>query len=87
MASWHGRYAQELKAKVLAERGRVCHLCGAPGADSVDHIVPRKLGGDDSIDNLLPAHLSCNSSRGAKSLEQWRAIHPKQSRASPSRNW
>lgn len=29
-----------------------------------DHLVPRSLGGDDSIDNLRPAHHECNLNRG-----------------------
>lgn len=50
----------------------VCVLCGKPGANSADHILARDDGGDNSLFNLCPAHLSCNSSRQkrALSLEQ-----------------
>jgi 5-methylcytosine-specific restriction endonuclease McrA len=34
------------------DRG-VCYLCGEPGADTVDHIVP---GDDHSLPNLAAVH-------------------------------
>lgn len=43
-----------------------CAICGLPGADSVDHVLPVALGGTNALSNLRPAHLSCNCSRGAK---------------------
>ena len=38
-----------------------CALCGGPGADTADHIIPKMHGGGDELDNLQPAHGSCNS--------------------------
>lgn len=39
----------------------VCHICGHPGADAVDHVVSLARGGRDHDDNLAPAHhtVSC----------------------------
>ncbi len=51
-----------------------CAICGLPGTDSADHIVPVALGGDHSLDNLRPAHLSCNASRGGKLGRSARAL-------------
>jgi hypothetical protein len=59
---------------VFAEHGTVCWLCGHPGADTVDHILPTAHGGTDELSNLRPAHgrgrpeLGCigNYSRGAR---------------------
>ena len=65
---WGGRRAARLRAATLDAYGTVCHLCGRPGADSADHLIPRSLGGLDTLDNLRPAHLSCNQSRGAGTL-------------------
>ena len=57
------------RAEVLA-MSTVCWLCGHPGADSVDHVVPlrvlKETGRMDlanDVRNLKPAHKSCNSRR------------------------
>lgn len=51
-----------------------CQLCGTPTlrewvrgdmrSPTLDHIVPRSLGGSDDIANLRTAHWLCNSIRG-----------------------
>lgn len=62
----HGRPWRRIRAQVLATSTQ-CWICGHPGADTVDHIIPLSLGGDPlDIANLRPAHHSCNSRRGNK---------------------
>jgi 5-methylcytosine-specific restriction endonuclease McrA len=53
-------------AAVFATYGRTCHLCGLPGADTVDHIIPTSVAPSLrwEIHNGRPAHRSCNSIRG-----------------------
>lgn len=34
----------------------ICHVCGAPGADEVDHVLALALGGDDDPANRRPIH-------------------------------
>lgn len=87
MSQWAGRRAAALRAATLAEYGDVCHLCGRPGATTADHLIPRSQGGPDSLDNLRPAHHSCNSARGAQSLTDWRAQHRRAPQLAPSRKW
>lgn len=65
---WAGRYAQRVTASCLAEYGDTCHLCLRPGATTADHLIPRSLGGLDTLDNLRPAHKLCNSRRQARTL-------------------
>ena len=60
-------------ARVLREKGTICHLCGQAGATSADHIVPVALGGRTEISNCEPVHEGCNYRRGTKSVEQARA--------------
>ncbi|GAA2414313.1 hypothetical protein GCM10010404_85540 [Nonomuraea africana] len=56
--------------------GTVCHICNeqidmslsatnprSPLAPSVDHLVPKANGGTDTLSNLRPAHVRCNSMR------------------------
>ncbi|WP_168200350.1 HNH endonuclease [Protaetiibacter larvae] len=66
---WGGRKAQQWVAKTLAEYGTTCHLCGLPGANSADHVIPIAEGG--AVYNLLnlgPAHRRCNYARGKRSI-------------------
>lgn len=75
-AAMHWRY---VLVDYLRERdGDQCGICGAPcrfglstgprGTDdlgaTVDHIVPRSLGGGDELSNLRLAHWACNRNRG-----------------------
>jgi 5-methylcytosine-specific restriction endonuclease McrA len=68
---WGGRRAQEYTRRTLENKGTTCYLCGLPGADSADHELPRKLYPELTwdLDNLRPAHGSCNSSKGKKIIE------------------
>ena len=55
-----------IRLRVLLRDGHVCQLCGRPGANSVDHIIPRSKGGTHDMDNLRAAHMVCNNRRGAR---------------------
>ena len=83
-----GRPYRRARAQVLGQSD-ICGICGHPGSDSVDHIVPVSLGGPpDDVRNLRPAHLkpcplcgrTCNGSRSNKLTVQ-PAPTP------PSRRW
>lgn len=80
---WGGALARRLTAATLARYGTVCHLCGRAGATTADHLTPRSRGGQDTLDNLRPAHLRCNQSRGNKPLAE---VQPRP-RLDPSRDW
>lgn len=63
------------KAKVYARTGGRCGYCGihlTAGNFTVDHMLPRYLGGSDDLSNLIGACRSCNGSKGKKSVEQYR---------------
>ena len=50
----------------------LCVYCGDEGK-TLDHVIPLFRGGSDTEDNLVVACKSCNSSKGTKLLDEWRA--------------
>ena len=50
-----------------------CAGCGSTENIEVDHIVPIARGGRHAVGNLQALCRSCNASKGAKLLVQWRA--------------
>lgn len=72
----NGRDGRRLAALVVDAYGYTCWLCHAPiNPDlprthpqglSLDHVTPRSRGGDNSVHNLRPAHLTCNCRRGPR---------------------
>ena len=60
-----------LKAQILKE-STLCYLCGHEGADSIDHVIPVKMGGQTTRANLRPAHLTCNKARGTMGVAEAR---------------
>lgn len=74
----HGRRTRtfkRLRQRVL-ESSDICWLCGLPGADTVDHIVPLSVAPHlgEVAENLRAAHRTCNSSRGARFVDAVRAV-------------
>ena len=66
----------DVRAQVWAKTNGHCWYCGKlmnPWDDfTVDHMDPRKQGGGDELPNLIPACKSCNSSKHAKTIEEFR---------------
>ena len=71
-ANVHEPYTED---QVLETYGTTCHICkedidlsasrssGAPGWEQglhIDHVIPLSKGGPDSLNNVKPAHGSCN---------------------------
>lgn len=40
----------------------------------IDHVVPQSMGGGHELNNLVPCCRSCNSSKGGRSLEEFRVF-------------
>lgn len=72
-----GRPFQRLKVRVIRRDGGICHLCGQPGADSADHLIPHSQGGTDAMSNLAAVHHNvepkCNRLRGDRPIAVVRA--------------
>lgn len=51
-----GSKEQRINRVVLRNYYGVCHVCGQPGADEVDHVIPLSEGGADDYHNRRPIH-------------------------------
>ena len=74
VSEWNSNGSRRRKCMsiVLApdEQGNppACQLCGMPGADSVDHILPKVHYPELvwELSNMQPAHQDCNKAKGAR---------------------
>lgn len=65
------------KSKKLAVKTKdsfACVNCSSKDDLCVDHKMPESMGGDNSLSNLQTLCRSCNSSKGTKTMEEWRAM-------------
>lgn len=72
--------------KIVIARDTYCYICGKevdktlkyphPLSASVDHRIPVTHGGRNELSNLYLAHFVCNSSRGAKDINEVRVSRP-----------
>jgi hypothetical protein len=72
-----GYLSGSLRYEVLKRAGFRCELCGISaeeGAIEVDHIVPRKHGGEDDLTNLQALCFKCNANKGARDDVDFRVI-------------
>lgn len=65
----HGRQVPVSRRGVLRRDSHRCGYCGKP-ASTIDHIVPRSKGGQDSWENLVACCLRCNNVKGDRMLAE-----------------
>ena len=86
-----GRPWQRRKAAVIRRDHGICHICGAPGADSADHLVPWSISRDDSMANLAAAHHDvppyCNRIRGDATIDETRQRLAQRRASAAPRGW
>lgn len=55
------------RKNILRRDGHRCQYCGRGDASlTVDHIVPRVRGGEDTWENLVTACVQCNNRKGSR---------------------
>ena len=64
------RWSRAAYPIVSRRDGLACRYCGADNDLTIDHLVPRSLGGGDEPENLAVACRSCNARKGARTPEQ-----------------
>jgi len=56
---------------IFARDDYTCQYCGYRGKDlTVDHVLPKRLGGSDDWENLVTCCRKCNLKKGDKPLHQ-----------------
>lgn len=59
------------KREVLRRDGFTCQYCGQHTANlTIDHIIPRHMGGGYSWGNLVTACAQCNHRKGGRTIDQ-----------------
>ena len=77
-------YSEDRLDKIFSKTGGRCHLChgglwfedyaarSSEGGWEVEHSHPKALGGSDHLNNLFPACVPCNRSKGTRSARAFR---------------
>jgi 5-methylcytosine-specific restriction endonuclease McrA len=55
----------KIKQRILRRDGFICQYCGQE-ANTVDHVIPRRLNGNDADDNLVASCRRCNLAKGGR---------------------
>ena len=59
------------RKEIFRRDGYTCQYCGTRmGVLTIDHVIPKRLGGPHSWENLVTACASCNHKKGGRRLEQ-----------------
>lgn len=69
MVNKYKRPQRKRKQKLFRRQNGICGICGEPMKmkdTSVDHILPRSFGGNNTLENVRLTHRVCNTERGAR---------------------
>ena len=59
------------RRSIFARDNYTCQYCGHPSKDlTVDHVVPKRLGGPTTWENLVCCCRKCNTKKGDKTLRE-----------------
>jgi hypothetical protein len=58
------------RSMIYRRDGNKCQYCSSTRNLTIDHIIPKCRGGEDSWENMVVSCSSCNTKKGDKSLEQ-----------------
>jgi 5-methylcytosine-specific restriction endonuclease McrA len=61
-----------------------CFYCGTTEGITIDHLIPISRGGRHSIGNLVASCKSCNSSKGNRTVSEFRHMRPRKRKGQKS---
>lgn len=67
----NGRSIPVSRRGVLRRDGQCCGYCGG-SASTVDHVLPRSRGGEDTWENLVACCVRCNNAKGDRTPGEMR---------------
>ena len=73
---WHYRKVPHkrimlTRKNIITRDNNRCQYCGSTkGPMTIDHVIPKRVGGDDSWENLVCACAKCNNKKGDHTPEQ-----------------
>jgi len=67
---------RKIRERILIRDNNQCQLCGkTEGQMHIDHIIPKRLGGQDNDENLRVLCQRCNLSKGGSFFDK--QAHPR----------
>lgn len=66
----YGRTNYPTRALIYKRDDYECQYCGSKYDLTIDHVIPRSKGGDDTWENLVACCSSCNLKKGDKLLKE-----------------
>ena len=59
------------RKNIITRDNNRCQYCGSTkGPMTIDHVIPKRMGGDDAWENLVCACAKCNNKKGDRTPEQ-----------------
>lgn len=62
------------RKNILRRDNHRCQYCGSTVNLTIDHIIPKSKGGDETWENLITACIKCNNKKGDRSPEDSRMV-------------
>ena len=65
------RYIMLTRKNIITRDGHRCQYCGTTrGSMTIDHVIPRKMNGSDTWENMVCACIRCNNLKSDRTLEE-----------------
>lgn len=58
------------RKNILRRDNHKCQYCGTTSNLTVDHVMPKSRGGEESWENLTTACIKCNNKKGSRTPEE-----------------